>query len=230
MNLVAAPALEEEVLRINARYNAEFIEAFSLCPYARPARATGHSVREVLWLREPSPAEAVKATEKRLQDASVEVVQSIFPLLRVDAGTFQQFAVDTANQMHPDRERPTFVIAAFHPELPYSAATPARLVPFFRRSPDPLLQFVRLSVLDALHGSRPRGTFFFDGPLTALPDLLASRPPSITDRITDDNHAAAMNGTFAAMQAVLENIAADRLRSYAPFALRSPTKHREKRS
>jgi hypothetical protein len=225
-------SFEAEVLRINGRYNAEIIEALDLCPYAAPARQGGTSVRRVLWEPTLSVAALVQVADRLATDPDLEVAQVILPLVRVTAGEMLSFgqafgeanaqrareAYDAAEGRRPNR-RPTFVHAVFHPDLPYKTDTPAQLVPFFRRSPDPFVQLVRLTVLDEIHARRPRGTQFFDGSLEDLSRLLAEKPvKSVTDLITDENHRRATEeGALAQISAVFRDIVEDRDRSYAAF-------------
>lgn len=216
---MSADAFEREVLRINARYNEEVVERFGLCPYARPARAAGSSVRLVCAIREPD-VDAVLAEIVRLEgEPHVEVGQIVMPQLALDARAYVDFIARVGERnaaRFPAGKRPVFVHAAFHPELPYDTDTGPKLVPFFRRSPDPLMQVVRLAVLDALHATRPRGTAFFDGTPEELMRLLSEKPAkSITERITDDNHRAALAGMLDQAKAAMADIAADRARAYA---------------
>lgn len=211
-------AFVAEVLRIHARYNAEVIEGLDVCPYARPARNAGSSTRRVSLATEISAAldeiEAELAPER-----DVEVAQVVFPLVRLSA----QQMLHAASKHAEDRSarakgRPIFVHAAFHPDLAYGVDTPSRLVPFFRRSPDPMIQLVRLEVLDDLHRSKPRGSQFFSGSADDLARLLAEpRVESVTDRITRENHERATAGQLARIEAIYADIARDRARAYAPF-------------
>jgi len=210
---------ESEVLRINQRYNVEFIEAFGLCPYARPARLAGTSTCYVVDLCEPDIERGWECMAPQLRHASVEVIQFVFPRLALNSRAFQEFAnaMSQRAQQAALTSRPEFVVASFHPELPYSRESSARLVPFFRRSPDLLLQFVRLSMLEALKERHPHGSVFFDGSARAWDMLLTARSKSVTDQITDDNFTKAQAGLFAEMQAVLDAITTDRCVSYSNY-------------
>lgn len=218
-------AFEAEVLRINGRFNAEIIEALSVCPYAAPARRAGGSVRRVLASKEVTADDLLEVAGELAADDTVEVAQVILPRVRLDAKAMlelgQRFgALNAARAAERTKaKRPTFVHAVFHPELPYKVDTPAQLVPFFRRSPDPFVQMVRLAVLDDLHSKRPRGTQFFDGSPDDLARLLAEKPvKSITDVIGEDNHRGAIEGkNLARIEAILADILVDRARAYAPF-------------
>ncbi len=210
-----------EVLRVHARFNAEVIEGLDVCPYARPARVVGASVRRVSLSTEVSAT--LHEIEAELGPRTeVEVAQIIFP--RVTLGAQELLRVGSAHAEERAARvhgRPNFVHAVFHPELPYGIDTPSRLVPFFRRAPDPMIQLVRLEVLDSIHRSKPRGSQFFSGGADELAKLLAEpRPESVTDRITRENHARALAGELERISAILADIAADRARAYAPFLSR----------
>ena len=210
-------AFEEEVLRINDRYNREVVEALHVCPFARGARLAGTSVRRVVLGATVTMEAMVAVIEALEREPEVEVAQVLFPRVALDARAFQEFAsgLGPVNAARHAPSRPIFVHAAFHPALPYFTDTPPRLVPFFRRSPDPMIQLVRLATLDAVHESKPRGTQFFGGDPRAVLALLAERPESVTDRITRENHEAAMAGGLARVDAILADIAEDRRVSYA---------------
>jgi hypothetical protein len=211
----ARATFERELLRLNDRYVSEFVEAFGLCPFARTARERGASARRVLWLERPDAEALVALAERELAAADgLEVSQVILPVLPCAPNEFQRLATEV-NRLHAERSaprRPLFVVAPFHPAASYSDANGSRLVPFFRRAPDPTLQFVRLAVLDHIHDQRPRGTRFFDGSLEAWEALRGEQPPpSVTEQITQSNYRAAVErGQLAKMRAVLADIFAER--------------------
>ena len=102
-------------------------------------------------------------------------------------------------------------VAHFHPDAPLDLATAARLVPFLRRSPDPMLQLVPFAVLDAVRPAasivdRTYQAAMIQGGYVAKPDL--------ADRIADTNHAT-VSAQRAAILATLDDITRDRLASYA---------------
>lgn len=212
------PAFEREVRRINLRYNREVIEGLGVCPYARVGREGGASVVVVRGEETPTLAALHEVVDELVGQPDVEVAQVVFPRVRLSAEEFLAFASEfgPANAARTPRQRPAFVHAAFHPGLAYGTDTPPRMVPFFRRSPDPMIQLVRLAVLDSIHASKPRGTQFFDGDLASLKELMKQkRPESVTDRITRENHERAMAGEQARIEGIQADIAADRARAYA---------------
>jgi hypothetical protein len=102
-------------------------------------------------------------------------------------------------------------IADFHPDATVDVGTPARLVPFLRRSPDPLLQLVPLALLESVRGAPPAVD------LAAQAEMLSGQAPpprgDVADRIAAENHdrVTRVMGDF---EAVLAAIAEDRRRSY----------------
>ncbi|MFO0659234.1 MAG: DUF1415 family protein [Polyangiaceae bacterium] len=214
-------ALEQEALRINLRFVTEIIESKHVCPFARAARLDGSSVRRVCLIDEPridAIIEVIAQLEK-VREPEVAVGQIIMPRINLEARPFAEFVAEVgkANAARFPGSRPVFVHAAFHPDLAYSTDTPSRMVPYFRRSPDPLMQVVRLEVLDSVHANRPSGSQFWDGSPESLARLMAPRPESVTDRISRDNHTAAMSGGLEELERIHADIAADRARSYSRF-------------
>jgi hypothetical protein len=111
---------------------------------------------------------------------------------------------------------PTAGVADFHPDAPLDLATPARLVPFLRRSPDPMLQLVPLAIVDEVRGPPPAADRVRQAAILAGAD-----PPrgDVADAIADANHAT-VTARAAKIAAVLDDIAADRARSYRVRASR----------
>ena len=107
----------------------------------------------------------------------------------------------------------TMGIAEFHPDGLVDAATPARFVPALRRSPDPLLQLVPLSLMESVRGVPP----IID--VMEQAQLLASgkMPPlrgDVADDIAEVNHVRVV-AERVPFEATLAAIAEDRRASYA---------------
>ena len=64
--------------------------------------------------------------------------------------------------------------AAFHPEAEMDTSTAPKLLPYIRRSPDPTIQVVRRSVLEAVRRPSDMGTAFLDPDSIDLAALLQS--------------------------------------------------------
>ena len=212
-----------EVLRLNERFINEIVEAYNVCPFSRTARARGEVVRSVLLQKdrsiEPSLAELDRLTEGH-PEVAVAIV--IYPLIGLGAEDFDRFVqeVRAADQMRHGGQ-PAFAAASFHPGYRCVTRSPATLVPFFRRSPDPAIQFVRLSTLDQVRGER--GTIHFDysaGGLEALMKHLEKAQVSVTERIAEQNYQLVHTQGPALLEVVYDDIQRDRRESYARFGVR----------
>jgi hypothetical protein len=196
-----------EVLRIFERYLVEVVEPYDLCPWARAARLGGEIATGILW-GTPSDDDWVATATELLARPGTRVAMVIAPELAIAPAALRAVRARVVERL------PHAGIADFHPDAALDLSTPARLVPFLRRSPDPLLQLVPLSLLDAVRVSPP--------PLDRArqAQLLAtggdSSPPraSVTDRIAAANHATVQRHA-AAITAALDAIAADRAAAYA---------------
>jgi hypothetical protein len=208
-----------EVLRLHQRYTVEVVEKFDICPWARHARESGAWVREVLLQRDEALAPTLAAIDRLESDPKKpDVAILIFPRLGLPPRRFDEMA-GRLRQADQDRHqgKPIFVSATFHPDYPISHASPAALVPFFRRSPDPSLQLIRLSVLEEARGPA-HGKFLFDFSTEKWAELMKrQQQPSVTDRITRDNHAMLAREGVARLEAIYAELAEDRARSYARF-------------
>jgi len=195
--------LVREALRINERWIHEVVERFSICPFAEPAMKAGTVARRVL--AEPERARAL--IDELAADGKIEVALLIFPTVTMSAGEFDAWCAPlrAANA--------AFVAAVFHPETPYELGTAAQAVGFFRRAPDPTLQLVRLSVLDEVRGRG--GKFMFDFSPAAWAELKKRehRLPT-SERIARDNHELVVREGISTLQAIYDDIRADRQRSY----------------
>ena len=194
----------------------EVVEAHEICPYSRRSRETGELQRDVVLDAELSITETLAAFDRTLAKYPAAVVIIIvFPRVTVDHEAWDRFVQSVRGV---DQERaggsPAFAAATFHPDYPLDPRTPHTLVPFFRRSPDPSIQFVRLRVLDDIRGGK-HGKFHFDvakGDWAALQKRLTQ--VSVTERIAADNFAMAETQR-AVLEAKLADIHADRDATYA---------------
>lgn len=196
--------MEAEVRRILGRYLTEVIERFNLCPWARSARTSGELEIRVLF-GTPSAEEVVKTALEILAVPTMRVGMIVFPEAPVRGRELRAYR-DEILKVAPAG------IADFHPDANYDALTPARLVSYLRRSPDPMLQLVPLAILDGVRTP----TYVADA-AAQLAMLDGTHPPveDIGDRIAATNHAtvtAKRDEVMAALDAIHE----DRARSYPP--------------
>lgn len=199
------PARRAEVLRVFERYLVEIVEAYDLCPWARGAREGGEVAADVVW-GTPDDDAWVRAAEALLARPATRVAMVIAPELAIAPAALRAVR---------DRVAARLVragVAEFHPGAALDLASPARLVPFTRRAPDPLLQLVPLALLEAVRGAPPAAS------LAAQAQMLGGRAAAprvdVAARIAAANHATVARAREA-IEATLADIARDRAASYA---------------
>jgi hypothetical protein len=212
----------------NDAYLRGFVEALGLCPYAKGCREGGRLHRRVLLSRGGPPgtpgfAQAVaEATAAALEiqssvPGSVEVALLLFPALAPElssgssgAEAFEALCAALREELRLAHERdgagaaepPPFYCVAFHPDLPEDLADEHRAVGFIRRSPDPTLQLVRRTVLQAVRGDQ--GSTFVDSRELSTEQLLAvAGARSVSDRIAETNLATLRREGPARVRALL---------------------------
>src|SRR5690606_14612975 len=107
-------------------------------------------------------------------------------------------------------------LEGFHPHAEADTTNADRLTPFVRRSPDPLVQLTRLSVLEHVRRGTPQGTAFFDPSTMDLHAILAEdekRP--LHDRIAARNLETVLRVGPAEVARRMDAILLDRDASYA---------------
>ena len=138
--------LRREALRLHRRYLTEVVEQFSVCPWAKSARAgermRTHGVTEAACKSE----ELRSLLDDWAHDKSVEVAFVITPRFEGDREAFTKWAARVA-AIRDD----VFLSAPFHPDPRESSGT----IPFLRRTPDPTLQLVRRSSLEDIRAQDP---------------------------------------------------------------------------
>jgi hypothetical protein len=154
MREVVSPVVAES-LRRNARYVEEVVIGWNLCPWAARAWRAGEVARRVLVDETLEPSATLAFIDELGATPALSIGLAIFPCATVTDAAFASFAervrrADRARRA-PDDEAP-FLLAAFHPDSCPGAdfEDPAQLVAFVRRAPDPTLQLVRASLVDAL--------------------------------------------------------------------------------
>jgi hypothetical protein len=140
------PTKSAEVRRILDRYVVEVVEKFDLCPWARMSRERGEIGIEIV-AGQPTIERWIAAATAALARPSTRVAMIVAPELVIERAAFHAVRNRVAAAL------PTAGVAEFHPNADLDLATPARLVPFLRRSPDPLLQLVPLTLLESVRAS-----------------------------------------------------------------------------
>lgn len=202
-----------EVRRILDRYMIEIVERYDLCPWARSAREKGEVAVEILF-GQPTPEDLIAAAQRALALPSTRVAMLVVPELFPSGRVLRELrdAVSAAITS------PRVGIADFHPHAPLDLESAARLVPFLRRSPDPLLQLVPLSLLDAVRGASPV-VVDLEEQLAILAGTSDGPRGDFADEIAETNHRRVLVDQVAIL-ATLDDIAADRLASYARLGIR----------
>lgn len=152
---------------------------------------------------------------------SPEVGFLLYPRLPLSRAEFDAFLARlqaAASERHPIGEAP-FALAAFHPDAKLDLDSAERLIPFLRRSPDPCVQAVRMSVLHRVRAGTPQGTQFVD--VANLAELLAGKAElSLRDRIARANLDVVRNLGASELASRFEEIQRDRQASYAALHAR----------
>lgn len=194
-----------EVRRILERYLVEVVERYELCPWARGARERREIAVGVLWGTPPLEAWVAEA-ERLLAVPVTRVAMVIAPELATSREAFGALRDQVAERI------PSAGVAEFFPAAALDLATPARLVPFLRSSPDPLLQLVPLALIDAVRAAPPTAGLVQQASMLRGQAASPERAPA--DRIAWANHATVAQA-HAELAGVLDDIAADRRAAYA---------------
>ncbi len=202
--MVATTEKLVEVRRVLDRYLVEVVEEHGFCPWARSARTGSEIGFSVLW-GTPTPAQWCDAARTLLARPEVRVAMVVAPEHTATPTEFRGVRELVARLID------SAGVADFHPDGVLDLATPPRLVPFTRRSPDPLLQFVPLSLLKAVRMTPAVTSLAEQAKL--LGGILKDPEEDVGDRIAVANHARVSRDP-AAVERVLDDIAADRRRSY----------------
>lgn len=188
-----------EVLRLLDRYLIEVVERHDLCPWARASRERGELATSILW-GTPTLDDWATAATRLLAAPATRVALVLAPDLSITRRDLGAIRDALALRL------PSAGIAEFHPDAALDLTTPARLVPFLRRSPDPMLQLVPLSLLHAARAAHAAPA------LARQAAMLTDRAEparDLTAEIASTNHAT-VTAHHAALTATLDSIAADR--------------------
>ena len=201
-----------EARRLLDRYLVEIVETYELCPWAKTSRTGGELAVDFLW-GTPTLAEWTEAATRAFQDPNIRVAMIVAPELAITRQALHGIRDEVA------KRAATLGVAEFHPDATYDGATPARLVPFLRRSPDPMLQCVPLALLDQMRGP-PMNVERSEqiAMLVRAGGFDAVKAP-LVDRIATQNHARVIQ---IEVEAKLAAIAADRAARYPRVGIRLP--------
>jgi hypothetical protein len=209
-------AREREVRRLLERYVVEIVEAYELCPWAHAARVHGELAVAVLWAT-PADDVWVATAERLLAEPRTRVAMVVAPELGATAGELRALRDRVAARL------PAAGVADFHPEATLDLATPAKLVPFLRRAPDPLLQLVPLALLESVRTAPPPAALADQALM--LRGRMPPPPGDPTERLAVANHRR-IAAERAAIEACFADLAADRVRSYARVGITRPSERK----
>ena len=155
-------------LRLCDRYLNEVVLAFELCPWAEPALRSGRVARHVSLALPALPEHALAFLDdidggREQATASpqpqIEIGLLMFPRFSGGWAAFDSFAERVRKADRARRDAAAlmpFLVAMFHPDGPAELPSgPNRMLAFLRRSPDPMLQFVRASAVDHMKERQP---------------------------------------------------------------------------
>lgn len=198
-------ALRREALRLHERYHRELIERFSVCPWAKPARAGGRTRAHVVTDASCKLEELAPVLADWANDPAVDVAFVIAPRFAAGSEAFAKWAESLAEQ-----QAGVFFSAPFHP----SAAEPAGSVQFLRQTPDPTVQLVRRTRLEEIRAhDPPHYANIFELDLQAL--NTGNAPQSVAASVVSHNARMIEREGRAEIQRILDDIREDRERSYA---------------
>jgi hypothetical protein len=197
--------LAREALRLHARYHRELIERFSVCPWAKPARADGRTRAHVITEAFCSPEALRPVLAQWATDEDVDVAFVIAPRFTMGPEALADWAASLGEQ-----ERDVFLTAPFHPTPPDSAGS----IHFLRQTPDPTVQLVRRARLEEIRAQDPpHYTDIFD---LDLRDIDAKKAPrTVAASVLAHNERLIEREGRAELQAIFDDIREDRERTYA---------------
>lgn len=210
--------LSAEAIRLHRRYLVEIVEACGFCPWAKRSRIDGRIRQHVSMADadEAAIADTQRAVARWTHEPDVDVGFMIFPRLAIARLAFDALASkvnERESARHAIGEVP-FVLAAFHPDARPDTVTSERFIPFLRRTPDPCLQLVRVSVLDAVRANTPQGTRMMDLDELMRNNFELREEIPLRERIAKQNLATANEMGLDALAAKLDEIIDDRRRTY----------------
>ena len=203
-----------EAERLYRRYQIEVVEACNLCPWAGRARRSGKTATRVVLEVGPNNDALLALIDELEADSRVEVAMLIFPRLGVGPRAFDSFVARLRDDDAARRPLGTipFMLAAFHPEALADMKDAERLIPFLRRTPDPTIQLVRSSSLDAVRRGTPQGTQLVD--VDMLERSLEPAALDLREHIARANLATVNGMGLDELTRTLDDICRDRENTY----------------
>lgn len=218
--------LRREAVRVYERYATEVVETFLLCPWARRARQDGRVRTRVITEAEPGVPVVIDQMTEIFSDARIEVGLILLPRVFWDRNEFRRFASlvradhEARHAASRDPGPPPLAMAAFHPHAEPDLDSAARLVSFLRRTPDPTIQIVRQAALASVRDPVVSGSVYAPRALLDIALHTAARSAAVptAERVAAANLATVGRVGVARVQAILDDIRADRDRAYAALS------------
>lgn len=146
------------VLARNDRYVIGLVEEHGVCPFARTCRTTERLWRAICWADRDDVERIIAMTETLEQVTQpVEVALLLLPGMReMTAREFDALHQRLRTRYQDRAGGASYYVVPFHPDYPVDDRDAGTLVRFWRKSPDPTLQFVHIDTLEALRREDPR--------------------------------------------------------------------------
>ena len=198
-------ALTREAIRLHRRYQAELIERFSVCPWAKPARADGLLCTHVVIEAPCDPPALATVVDGWASDLRAEVAFVIAPRFDGDAPAFATWA-EAVGELRSD----VFFAASFHPDVGDTSSA----IRFLRQTPDPTVQLVRRTRLEQIRAQDPpHYTDIFELDLRQLDG--GRSPRTVSTSVLAHNERLFAREGRATLQAIIDDIRRDRDETYS---------------
>lgn len=217
-----------EVQALHERYLREVVMGLNVCPFAQRSADQGRVTR--LWWSEPSIAHNLSDIGERfastVHQSELEIVLLSFVLPpddpHQDPAAFEQWHKAFRSMLSTKNLDKDWYSVCFHPnagELATSRATAASFVQLLRRTPDPVIQCVRVSTLETVRAKAQQSaqqelieTLRAKDPALALvAQSCVMTDSQLSASIARKNHEAwAQDPGWSRLQATLESIQRDR--------------------
>ena len=217
-------ALETAALEANDRYLETFLEPSSFCPFSRGGRQRGLTHRVVHYTDAAEITPLLDHMAAAARDPNKVVVQIILPLIETSAEAWSRFCHEltaVGNELlrdGPGAGAEIFAVAPLHPALAYTRKNPLTLIPLFRRTPDPTIQWVRLDALKKLYQGRSGESVYVD-PADLESFLAEPHRRPLFDRIAETNMMMAERLGVAEIERALRELSRQAQERYARILL-----------
>lgn len=232
-DLIDTDSLIYETRRLCQRYIDEIVLPYSLCPWAAPALQNYLVQTLVITEQFPAPSDIIRAAAEvrraldEVSDETIELVLVVLPRC-----TFSRLEMDDLlRELRQDGVRRderegemTFALAAFHPDATPDTTTAERFIPYLRRSPDPMIQAVRTSVLRKIDPARGSGTAYFDLKSMSLEALASPAPEALRSKIARANLETCKRAGLARLEDAFAAILEDRRKVWERLRAKTPVK------